>query len=87
MAQKDFIKRAEEFAAEQWDVEDKRLYQTRHDYLAGCEYTFQYTIDKIEKWLAEHAKEYVCMICGDGITSVTYEDKNLINDLRKAMKE
>lgn len=44
-------------------------------------------IKKAKEWLSKHAKEYVCVICDGNITSVTYEDENLINDFLKAMEE
>lgn len=44
-------------------------------------------VKKAEKWLSKHAKEYICVICDSNITSVTYEDENLIKNFRKAMEE
>lgn len=61
--------------------------EIREAHYQGAEYGSQYTIKKICGWLLKHAKEYICVICDGSVTSVTYEDKNLIDDLRKTMEE
>ena len=44
--EENFRKQAEMFADETRETpEDK--FQTRHDYLAGCEYTYQYTFENM----------------------------------------
>lgn len=44
--EEDFRKQAEQFADETRETpEDK--FQTRHDYLAGCEYGFKYALTKL----------------------------------------
>jgi hypothetical protein len=89
-------KRQEDFFNEATkQVRDSYVFQNEETYsdndvrdiaVSLAEHGYQYATDKIEKWLSKHAKKYVCVICDGNATSVTYEDENLIKDLRKAMQ-
>ena len=78
--EEDFRKQAEMFADETRDTaEDK--YQTRHDYLAGCEHGYQYTKKMIEDYL-------LCVELSNFFPTLSDEDADKGKDaLTKSIKE
>lgn len=85
--QEDFDKAADEYSVG-CDEQDDRIYAELH-YKRGCEYGYQYAVEKACEWLRENMEYWLgdYNLAEDELEDNQIHYSAMIEELRKAMEE